>query len=383
MKFFLLAACFMATAALAEDVEKPAAELPSKNLMHTLGKVDAEAADDTTSINVRFSEDLNWESVSLSDHGTFIQLDMPETIVPTPGDFFDGAGPFLKKMAVFQITPQTGALRLFFSFDAMLVKQSLKADILGDRILITIDHKQLNSLIANDPKVTATPSTAKSAEEVIASTKVDTELPNPASLIQASASSSVTAEDKNNTQESSSTESAAILPKAEGLAFDFQDKLVHVALFCGILLLGMMSFMVVGPRIRKAHKAIIGSSETTLRSLASHTVAPKQKIELIDVAGQQVLIGVTPGNINFLTMIQPKDNSMQVIQQQVPPRQVTSPRPKQLPEQTPRVQTHTKPSQKVQSKIPSNYTKKSAHQNDAINDVTKLIREKLKNIPSV
>lgn len=48
-----------------------------------------------------------------------------------------------------------------------------------------------------------------------------------------------------------------------------------------------------------------GSSHKHLiKILSSHHVAPKERIALIDVVGEKIVIGITPENITFLTKIE-------------------------------------------------------------------------------
>ena len=41
-----------------------------------------------------------------------------------------------------------------------------------------------------------------------------------------------------------------------------------------------------------------------IRILSSHHVTPKERIALIDVVGEKIVIGITPENITFLTKIE-------------------------------------------------------------------------------
>jgi flagellar protein FliO/FliZ len=41
-----------------------------------------------------------------------------------------------------------------------------------------------------------------------------------------------------------------------------------------------------------------------IKILSSHHVAPKQRIALIDVMGEKIVIGITPENITYLTKIE-------------------------------------------------------------------------------
>ncbi len=40
-----------------------------------------------------------------------------------------------------------------------------------------------------------------------------------------------------------------------------------------------------------------------IKVLSTMHISPKQRIEVIEVSGEKIVLGVTPGNINFLTKI--------------------------------------------------------------------------------
>ena len=44
-----------------------------------------------------------------------------------------------------------------------------------------------------------------------------------------------------------------------------------------------------------------------IKILSSHHVSPKERIALIDVVGEKIVIGITPENITFLTKIERSD----------------------------------------------------------------------------
>lgn len=40
-----------------------------------------------------------------------------------------------------------------------------------------------------------------------------------------------------------------------------------------------------------------------IRVLATHHLSPKERIEIIEVSGERMVLGVTPGHINFLSKL--------------------------------------------------------------------------------
>ena len=44
-----------------------------------------------------------------------------------------------------------------------------------------------------------------------------------------------------------------------------------------------------------------------IKVLSSLHLSPKERIEVIDISGEKIVLGITPGNINFLTKIKDWD----------------------------------------------------------------------------
>lgn len=49
-----------------------------------------------------------------------------------------------------------------------------------------------------------------------------------------------------------------------------------------------------------------------IRSLSSSYLSPKERIEVIEVSGERIVLGITPGRINFLTKISSADGFEEV-----------------------------------------------------------------------
>ncbi|MEJ2658413.1 MAG: flagellar biosynthetic protein FliO [Desulfobacterales bacterium] len=43
-----------------------------------------------------------------------------------------------------------------------------------------------------------------------------------------------------------------------------------------------------------------------IKVVSSLYLSPKERIEIIEISGERIVLGVTPGNINFLTKLQSK-----------------------------------------------------------------------------
>lgn len=285
-------ALLVATPTLAAGKAKPAK--PAKLVQ--IGEIDGEADAKMSIVNVRLDHSPGWEApFQFQDHGSFLQLNLPGAIVPEPGKFYDGSNPYLPKVAVFQVTPSEAGIRFFASKNAAKIKEALSAELLGNRIMITIDHLKLEALLAQAPapiELVGPPSelaqSNPTAESVIAQTEVSTDIPAPAALFKGDAK----------------TKAAAEAKLASG-GIDLRGKLISVSIFSAAML-GLLGLTwLLRPYLRKkaAAKGLVSEPAFGMKTLASLPLAARQKISLIQVGDEKILLGVTPDNVTFLTAI--------------------------------------------------------------------------------
>ena len=46
-----------------------------------------------------------------------------------------------------------------------------------------------------------------------------------------------------------------------------------------------------------------GKGELIIKVVSSLYLSPKERVEVIEISGERIVVGVTPGNINFLTKL--------------------------------------------------------------------------------
>ena len=46
-----------------------------------------------------------------------------------------------------------------------------------------------------------------------------------------------------------------------------------------------------------------GKGDLIIKTLSSLHLSPKERVEVIEISGERIVVGVTPGNINFLTKL--------------------------------------------------------------------------------
>jgi len=307
---YALFALALSTSALAKS--KDPVKLPAATLV-TLGLIDAEDDPTLPSITIRLNQKPSWGSLGeIQNHGAFLQLTLPGTIVPEPGKFFEGIAPYMPKIAAFQLTSSDAGIRFFINQDAAKTKDALTAEILGDRIVLTLDARRLASIPAAPapaPMIsTATaavpdfierdligppaPSTI-SADQVIARTPVREGGPAPSEQL------------KSDTATFTGSEKAGAL--ATG-GFDMRDKLVRVAMFSAVMLGLLLLTWLAKPYLKRRGMLkgdLTGQDMLTMKTIATLALAPRQKISLIQVGNERLLIGISPDQITFLSAIAP------------------------------------------------------------------------------
>jgi flagellar protein FliO/FliZ len=452
-KFFLvIVPIWLATSsATAQPSSSQSKTLPastSGGSMMTIGGIDGESDDAMSLINIRFVRKPSWTKLNeVQEHGSFLQIVLPNTIVPNPGEFYEGNSPYIQKIAAFQLTPNSAGVRLFTTENAAKTKQAANVELLGKRLVFTIDHVHMKELLAaktakrtvnsapkiitapaatvpavkistsdktaktvtakptgteetedlgtpkkdnsdkdnsdkdrsgNDvsdfaevyknnieapaassaqvlvrrteevPEITApnitanssnsddekvpaaataevvpqakketpigtdeippldpkaTAAAVKAANEVIATTEVRRDIPEPASLIKAN---------------DATTEKVALdavktsAPHFGSNAPNLRGRLIQVSIFSGAMLIFLALVWLVKPYLRKRGQTLGNEPIISMKTLASLPLAAKQKVSLIQVGDQQILLGVTPENVTFITTIKNGVNTASV-----------------------------------------------------------------------
>lgn len=52
-----------------------------------------------------------------------------------------------------------------------------------------------------------------------------------------------------------------------------------------------------------------GKGDLIIKVISSLYLSPKERVEVIEISGERIVVGITPGNINFLTKLNPYKES--------------------------------------------------------------------------
>jgi flagellar biogenesis protein FliO len=374
-----------APATLKAAAKPSAAEGPSgERPLFTLGPIDGESDAKSSVLTIRFDKKLDYGSATIEDHSGFIQIPLPYTIIPEPGKYLDLKGPYFSKVSTFQINPQTGAVRVFLHKPFSEIREAANIDVLGDRIVLMIDHKKLEQNAASE-QVAKEDRSKKELEEVIARTEVKNDIKDPAAMIK-----------------KDETVPAAEPQAAGGLSYKVKMVAVISAILFGLLIL-ISTFKSLSMKLKSGYKT---DDALVMKTIASHSLAPKHKLTLVQVGPERILLGVSPDGIQYLTTIKDGDKGYLPSESGFtlePPqrRAIPVPRHKVISEAPPSASRPAKNSHyqrggRINSVVGDDgikdlgvqgddfeHQKPAASANKAIEDVTSLIRRKIKNMPSI
>jgi flagellar protein FliO/FliZ len=413
---------------------------PASPTLMTLGPIDGESDQKSSVITLRYDSKPGFQKPLVEAHGSFLQIVLPNTLVLKPGVFQDANSPYIRKFAPFQLDEDTAALRLFVTKEAENLAPAVSVDILENRVLIIVDHEKAEKAIGpafNGVPVRGGPS----PEEVVKQVAVRSDIPDPISLMANPKTLEPSAPDRAPLPSPALLGEAAVAQSAPGSASalrtplatpmkaeaqaagseaspprwadSIETKLIAVAIFCA-LMIGLLIALKSWRRV--ATKALPPGADFSLRTLASHALGPKQKITVIQVGQEQILLGVSPEGISFLTSLRPQTENPSMGRMPLDPslyQKTLSPSPKRAPlreaeEALPRPSTISRSANRqtrdmeprtsgaepgssirygVGDEGIKNLKSKTASapsaNDESLEDVTRLIRKKLKDLPKV
>jgi len=79
-----------------------------------------------------------------------------------------------------------------------------------------------------------------------------------------------------------------------------------------IVLGSLVSVLFVMKRFLFLRRGVRG--DLLIKVLSSLHLSPKERIEVIEISGEKIVLGITPGNISFLTKLHPFNETLQQAQ---------------------------------------------------------------------
>jgi flagellar protein FliO/FliZ len=353
MKRLALAIPFLACHLFAAEGAKKPTEPAAKQVDSKIENISIEAIDANSVVTIKLNRHFSGDKPQIEDHGTFFQLKIPDTTVIDSGHFYDGQSPYFKKVAAVQVEEDDALVRIFVSRKSADLMPALTLDLLDDRLMLFLDHAALE-------KAGVTDHIAKKKEDlaaqVVAATKVENTIPDPTSY-------------------SKNLTGGKLMDKL-GIVTGFLATIIVVA-FAMFYLRGMF-----GRKAPQAKKAPV------LKPIATYAIAPKHKLSLIQVGGQQILIGVSPNGISYLTTVTestplPSAPLLEAATFNKTPYATQGNFKKMLNPQPSAVNQRSFESDDSFEKRPAKDKTKNEGIDKSIDDVTSLIRRKLRDLPTL
>lgn len=273
----------------------------------------------TISLNKRMHSK---DDISLTDHGRYIQIDMQNVIAAKPGSFYESNSPYLAKMALFETSEGHSALRIFTEEDAEVIKKSSDVDLLGNRIIYTLDHDLLRKTLdlssdkesdkedeglRNKTAATTASSEDKTLVEDGGLAVTSTATPSLSSAPnEGQPKSTASAPPKRDltpaTSENETLEGALTAIGAGRTAVDLSKNLKTVAGFIGFMFVLLLLSLTFKRFKRNAFLAQRKSGDA-LRTLGTLALNPKQQLNLVEVGGEKILLSVSSDAVSLISHI--------------------------------------------------------------------------------
>jgi flagellar biogenesis protein FliO len=260
--------------------------------------VTGESSDAISLVTISLSEALkDKKSVTLTEHGRYIQIDIAGVSAAKPGSFYEANSPFLNKMALFETDKNSTALRIFSEEDTSILSKVAELDVLENRIILSLDHRVLQSKL----KGSIDQQTADSFVDQLE--KMSSE---DANKIAVTADAVPTAP-VSKKQEKIKTAAELGVGKT---SFDLAKNLRKVAAFLGglfVLLILALTFK----RFKRNAFLAQKSSQDALKTLGTLSLNPKQQLNLVEVGGEKILLSVSNDAVSLISHIGQKAESAQ------------------------------------------------------------------------
>jgi len=254
----LIKICFVLlfTPLLWAQVPQEADILSGKNDTDDVAVVDrvsSESGKDLSLIHIYLNKHKELGKLSLEDHGDFFQLKLPHTITMDPGKFYEIQSPYIQKIAIFQLTPTESSIRIFLNKNVQGAFKSADIQALDNKITMTFDHRAI-SLSPNFE--------LKSENKPLDSLTAPTVAPDP---------------------------------------FDIKIYLQKITFFSAALILFLLAVITYKKKFSRKMFAKNRIEPISMDVISRLQLSPKQKLIVIEVLGEKMLLSMTNDHVQLIT----------------------------------------------------------------------------------
>ena len=263
-----------------------AAESKASDEVLSINKVAGESGKKLSIVTIYLNKKPKWKKIDLEAHGTFLQLSLKNTLVPKPGKFYDIDSPYFSKMVLIQNDDNEAIIRVFTNQEAGLLAKATDIDLLNKRIVLTANHTFLAELLAKKNKSEEKVDSSKVASKETVKPKNPKEPSTPFALDTESMPSNLVANNNDDT---------------------FKSKL-KIAAYFSIAMIFLLLLSLTWRRLVINRKLLSPrSSNIPMQALNQLVLAPKQKLSLVQVGHEKLLLSVSPEGISLITHIPEKN----------------------------------------------------------------------------
>lgn len=341
----------------------------AKNI-NSLTLIDSASDEASSFVYLTLNSAFESKIPDIQNHSQFLQIHLENTICPEPGKFYDIKSPFIKKAAVFQNTATSSMVRLFLDEPLNDITQAASLALVQNKLVLTLDHKTI-AKIAQSQK-----------NQVQASMNIAATTPVPTSV--------------------------ALNVKNEGpdLRTYLQNISIYSAALMGLLLLSLtLRRMFINRR-----RPLKNDQNLRMQIISQLHISPKQKLIIVKIGDENLLFSVSHDQTQLITSMGMNDkvitkapHALESTERATSPQlknkfveqlresMAQKTKQKELVQSSSEQASETKKSkhihyavgdQGVENRLPKeDQSSKVVKENKAIDDVTNMIREKLKFLP--
>lgn len=219
----------------------------ANNQKNSLSLIETQYENQKAKVLLHFNKKINTSSFSLLSHPGFVQIDLPSTNTSESGKFLDGDSKIIAKVAPFQVSPDKSIVRIYTTKKFNESKNNPPKTLVNDKTLTILLKKE---------KLTAAAPVALSDDT-------------------------------------------------------FNNYIIKLSLLALALLLVLLGYLTTKRFNRNRMINSSGNNYTTLKLINQIHLSPKIKLTVVQVGGENILLSVSPDGASMLTKIKVSSETSQ------------------------------------------------------------------------
>ncbi|MBP9707561.1 MAG: flagellar biosynthetic protein FliO [Oligoflexales bacterium] len=227
-----------------------------------LKNVKIENSGNLTFITMELSNKPTWSESKIENHGGFLQVELKDVTIAAPGKFYDSDSKIFSKVAAFQTDENNAAVRIFLNKESTNISEAAHIELLENRLIVSVDNTLMNS------------------DEKLAKKSDATKKNDPASLLK---------------QESTK--------EASPQGMFTEEFLGRSAIASAFLLILIIAMVFIKSKIKTKKIEQTPATQLSLKMISSLNLSPKQRLALIQVGTEQILIAISSERVDVIKTV--------------------------------------------------------------------------------